>query len=105
MVTNNADRRLSFGAKIVTGHISISYLLFWRKYIGKQHADHLIESIIKYYAVYVGCTGVLYCDIKLDCNHDYPRIFDLSMPKYLPNVLHELQHPYTKISQHEPHKF
>ena len=29
---------------------------FGVKYIGKQHADHLIESIRKYYPVYVDST-------------------------------------------------
>ena len=27
------------------------------------------------------------------------------MPNYVPNALHEFQHPYTKRPQHAPHKW
>ena len=43
---------------------------FWVEYIGKQHADHLIESIRKDYPVDVDWTGGLYYGIKLEWNYD-----------------------------------
>ena len=43
---------------------------FWVEYIGKQHADHLIESIRKDHPVDVDWTSGLYYGIKLDWNYD-----------------------------------
>ena len=78
---------------------------FGVKYIGKQHADHLKESIIKCYPVDVYWTGGLYCVIKLDCKYSQQIIIDLSIPKYVSNALNEFQHPYPKVPQHAPHKW
>ena len=78
---------------------------FGVKYIGKQYSYHLIVSIRKCYPVDADWNIGLYCGIKIDWKFDQPRSVDLSMPKYLPNALHEFQHPYPKIPQHVPHKW
>ena len=75
------------------------------KYIGVQHAGHLIESIRKYYLVDIDCNGAMYCCIKLGWKYSHPRSFDLSMSKYVPKILHEFQHSYTKRLQHALHKW
>ena len=52
---------------------------FGVKYVGKKHADHLLEAIQKHYTCAVDWTGDLYCGIKLDWNYDGPeRYVDLS---------------------------
>ena len=78
---------------------------FGDKYIGKQHAYHLIESIIKYYPVDFDWAGGLYFEIKLDWNYYQPRSIDLFMPKYIPSTLHKFQKQYPKIPHNVPHKW
>ena len=57
-------------------HVSrpISFTLvvndFGIKYVGQDHAEHLINTIKNYYNVKMGWTGGLYCGIKLECNYD-----------------------------------
>ena len=77
---------------------------FGVKYIGKKHADNLIEPIRKYISVDVDCTGGLYCGIKLEWNYYQKKSVDLSISKFFPNNLHEFQQPHPKIPQHAPHK-
>jgi endonuclease I len=49
------------------------------KYVGKEHADHLLQALKQYYEVTEDWTGALYCGIKLEWNYDN-KIVDLSMP-------------------------
>ena len=48
--------------------IDISFGSGWLgfKYIGKQHAEHLITCIQKYYPVSVDWNGVIYCGVSLN---------------------------------------
>jgi hypothetical protein len=52
------------------------------KYVGKKHADHLLNVIKKHYQCSVDWAGDLYCGINLDWHYDTPvRHVDISMPK------------------------
>jgi hypothetical protein len=74
------------------------------KYVGKQHADHIRNALLKTYelttdwsrAVYSGMT------LKLDYKH---RICDISMPGYVSNVLSKFQHDAPKHRQHTPSRY
>ena len=58
------------------------------KYVGKKHANHLLNAIQKHYKCAVDWEGDLYCGIKLYWHYDGPeRYVDLSMPKYIPKLL------------------
>jgi hypothetical protein len=75
---------------------------FGIKYVGKQHAQHLIDSLLEDYKITEDWTGSLYCGIQLDW--DYAKgIVDLSMPKYVPEALHKFQHPAPYRPEHAPH--
>ena len=63
---------------------------FGVKYVGKEHANHLIPAIREFYPVAEDWNGILYWGIKL--KWDYQKwTFDSSMPKYVATSLHKYQ--------------
>ncbi|KAL7479933.1 hypothetical protein ACHAW6_007838 [Cyclotella cf. meneghiniana] len=87
-------------------HISrpISFTLvvddFGIKYIGKEHANHLLNALKEHYTLDIDWEGKLYCGISL--NWDYQkRTVDISMPGYIKKLLQRFQHECSK-PQHSP---
>ena len=76
---------------------------FGVKYIGKEHADHLIQCLRNHYQeVKIDWAGKRFCGIHL--NWDYTnRTCNLSMPGYVEQVLHKFQHPTPKKLQDSPY--
>jgi len=89
-------------------HVSrpISFTLvvddFGIKYVGEEHAKHLIWVLEENYTMDVDWTGGLYCGIKLEWNYK-KKILDISMPSYVKNKLTEYEHIKPKRPQHCPH--
>ena len=74
------------------------------KYVCKEHADHLISSIGKFYPVSEDWTGSFYCGITL--KWDYQKwTVDSSMPGYVTTALYKYQHKIAQRQQHSPHKW
>jgi hypothetical protein len=72
---------------------------FGVKYVGRAHANHLLNTLKKYYEVTEDWEGNLYCGISL--NWDYKnKTIDLSMPGYIDNALHKFQHKPPDRLQH-----
>ena len=73
---------------------------FGVKYIGEEHAQHLLQTRQKYYQCLVEKEGERYC--RLTIKWDYPgKKVHLSMPAYIENALKRFQHPprsYHKIN-------
>ena len=76
---------------------------FGIKYIGKEHADHLIQCLRNHYQeVEIDWAGKHFCGIHL--NWDYTNCMcDLSMPSYVEQALHKFQHPTPKKLQDSPY--
>jgi hypothetical protein len=71
-------------------------------YMGKQHAEHLINVIENDYEFTKDWTGTLYCGITIQW--DYRKLTArLSMPGYIPAALHKYRHPAHTSPQHAPH--
>ena len=49
-------------------------------------------------------TGAHYCGLSLQWNYNNGFV-DISMPGYIPKLLHKLQHKITKYPQFSPHKW
>jgi hypothetical protein len=64
---------------------------FGVKYVGKQHADHLIKCLKETYKLSEDWTGSLYCGITLDWNYKNGYV-DISMPGYIKKKLQEYGH-------------
>jgi len=66
-----------------TSPVQFSLLVddFGIKYVGRENAEHLIQSLQQHYKLVVDEKGTLYCSIKLDW--DYKKhTLDMSMPGY-----------------------
>eukprot|EP00804_Cyclotella_cryptica_P015310 CCRYP_005417-RA/>CCRYP_005417-RA protein AED:0.07 eAED:0.07 QI:0/-1/0/1/-1/1/1/0/1190 len=89
----------------VTRPISFTLVVddFGVKYVGQEHADHLISVLKENYTMSIDWDGQLYCGIQLDWDYDL-RTLDISMPRYIDNVLQRFQHPIPSSPQNAPYK-
>jgi hypothetical protein len=76
---------------------------FGIQYTGKEHADHLLEALLRdYEAVTMDWVGSLFCGITLDWNYE-ERHVTLSMPGYVQAALEEFKHPVPAPIEHQPY--
>ena len=89
--------------KHVSRPISFTLIVddFGVKYVGKQHADHLLAAIKEDYTVSVDWKGELYCGISLAWNYEKGYV-DICMPDYVNKQLTRYNHPSPKRRQNTP---
>jgi hypothetical protein len=75
---------------------------FGVKYVGKEHATHLIDCIKEKYGVTEDWMGDLYCGIKLKWDY-VAQTLDISMPGYIKKLLQKYKHRMPKHQQHCPY--
>jgi hypothetical protein len=87
-----------------THPISFSLVVddFGVKYVGREHAEHLMTCIKKKYNISSDWNGTAYCVLTLDWDYK-DRTVDLSMPGYIKATLHKYQHPAPARPEHSPH--
>jgi hypothetical protein len=71
------------------------------KYVGREHAEHLMACIKKNYSISSDRNGTAYCGLTLDWNYQDHTV-DLSMPGYIKAALHKYQHPAPARPEHSP---
>jgi hypothetical protein len=69
------------------------------KYVGKQHAEHLPNALLRTYELATDWTTTVYSGRTLKWDYN-TRTCDISMPGYISNVLSKLQHDSPKHSHH-----
>jgi hypothetical protein len=86
-----------------TRPISFSLVVddFAVKYVGKQHADHLRNALLKTYELTTDWAATVYSGMTLKWDYKN-RTCDISMPGYVSNVLSKFQHDAPKHPQHTP---
>jgi hypothetical protein len=74
---------------------------FGVRYVGDQHAHHLITALEHLYTVSSNWTGSLYCGLTLDWDYTN-RTVDLSMPDYIATALHNfsIRHHHAANTHH-----
>jgi hypothetical protein len=77
---------------------------FGVKYVGKAHAQHLIDTLSSFYELTVDWEATKYCGITLEWDY-INRTVDLSMPNYVADALHHFQNVAPKQSTHAPSKW
>eukprot|EP00956_Cyclotella_meneghiniana_P014503 scaffold21710_cov36-Cyclotella_meneghiniana.AAC.1 len=87
----------------VTRPISFTLVVddFGVKYVGKEHAQHLVDTLKKYYKLAEDWAGDLYCGITLDWDYDN-RTLDISLPGYIKKVLLRFEHKKPSKPQNCP---
>jgi hypothetical protein len=83
-----------------TRPISFSIVVddFGVKYVGREHAEHLMACMKKIYNISIDWNGTVYYGLTLewDCKK---RTVDLSLPGYIKAALHKYQHIYGAKTQ------
>jgi hypothetical protein len=72
------------------------------KYLGKEHADHLIQCVKEMYKLTEDRTCDLYCSIKLAWDYK-ARALDILMPGYLKKLLQKYKNQVPPKPQHCPY--
>ena len=75
---------------------------FGVKYVGKEHADHLISVLEEHYVVEKDWLGKKYCGITIDWDYNRRKVH-LSMPGYCSEALTRFRHEAGKIMD-QPHQ-
>ena len=76
---------------------------FGLKYVGKEHADHLIKFIKGNYDITEDWEGKRYLGLTFDWNYN-TRSVHLSMPDYIPDTLKRFKRENPKIWKGSPHQ-
>jgi hypothetical protein len=72
------------------------------KYVGKQHADHLRDALLRSYELTTDWEGKVYSGMTLKWDYKNRTCCDISMHGYVANVLRKFQHETPKHPQHTP---
>jgi hypothetical protein len=72
--------------------------------VGKQHAEHLRNELLRTYELTTDWTATVYSVMTLKWDYTH-RICDISMHGYVINVLSKFQHDAPKHPQHTPPKY
>jgi hypothetical protein len=72
--------------------------------LGKQHADHLWNALLRPYELTTDWTTTVYSGMTLKWDYD-KRTCNISMPGYVSNVLSKFQHDSPKHPQHTPSRY
>jgi hypothetical protein len=88
----------------ITQPISFTLVVnhFGVKYIGKEHAMHLISILKQHYEISEDWTGSKYIGITFDWDYHNRRVH-LSMPGYIAKVLQRSGHKHPQRLQNLPH--
>jgi hypothetical protein len=74
------------------------------KYVGKQHAEHLRDALVRTYELTTDWTATVYSGMTLKWDYRN-RTCDISMPGYVLNVLSKFQHDAPKHPQNTPSRY
>jgi hypothetical protein len=74
------------------------------KYVGKHHAEHLRNALLRTYELTTYWTATVYSGMTLKLDYDTITC-DISMPGYVSNVLSKFQHDSPKNPQHTPSRY
>jgi hypothetical protein len=77
---------------------------FGIKYVGREHAKHLVTTLQKFYSITTDWTGSEYCGLSLLWDYE-ARTVDLSMPGYIQKALSCFQHTPPTRAQHSLYKW
>jgi hypothetical protein len=75
---------------------------FGVKYIGEEHAQHLLQTVQKYYKCSTEWEGERYCGLTIKWDYVGQKVH-LSMPTYVENALKHFKHPPPIMPQDQPH--
>jgi hypothetical protein len=87
-----------------TRPISFSLIVddFGVKYVGKENAQHLLDTVRQYYKRSCDWERERYCGLTIKWDYDGQKVH-LLMPGYLPKALTRFKHPIPTTPQDQPY--
>jgi len=64
---------------------------FGIKYVGREHAEHLLATLEEHYTISMDWTGSTYLGLMLDWDY-HNHTVNISMPDYVKKALQRFQH-------------
>ena len=77
---------------------------FGIQYHTQADAQHLIDTLKRYYTITIDWSGTSYCGLNIEWNYK-ERFVDISMPGYIKKLITRIKHPPPKKPVHAPHKW
>ena len=77
---------------------------FGVKYVGTEHAEHLMSILSQHYEVESNWMGKKYIGLPIDWKYAHRKVHIL-MPKYATKALQRLQHPTPTKPQNAPYQY
>jgi hypothetical protein len=74
------------------------------RYVGKQHADHLRNALLKTYELATDWAATVYSVMTLEWDYKH-KTCDISMPGYISKMFSKFQHHAPKNPQHTPSRY
>jgi hypothetical protein len=75
---------------------------FSMKYVGREHAEHLLQVLNMHYKFLQDWDGKKYLNIDIDCDYKQRKVHVL-MLEYVPEALMQFQHKAPSMPQHQPY--
>ncbi|KAL7551824.1 hypothetical protein ACHAWF_015016 [Thalassiosira exigua] len=76
---------------------------FGVKYVGREHAEHLVGVVKEHYDLTEDWEGKRYLGLTLDWDYSQKKVH-LSMPDYIPDALKRFNHKRPAKAQNSPHQ-
>ncbi len=76
---------------------------FGEKFIGEEHAQHLLQMVQKHYTCLFKKEGERYCGLTIMWDYVSKKVH-LSIPSYVEKALKHFQHPPPIVLQDQPHQ-
>ena len=76
---------------------------FGVKFFNKSDADHLLSSLQQNYEYTVDWSGEIFCGLTIVWNYN-KEYADISMPKYIPEILSRFKYKQPSKLQFSPHQ-
>ncbi len=75
---------------------------FGMKYIGQEHAKHLLQALNMHYKCLQDWDGKKYLSVDIDWVYEHRKVH-VSILEYVPKALMQLQHKAPSMPQHQPY--
>ena len=74
------------------------------KYKSNEDLEHFLQTLKQHYKYHIDKTGTNYLGLTMHWNYKQGFV-DVSMPKYIPNLLKRLKYKPSKKQEFSPHEY
>ncbi len=102
MSTDTSKARLLWNRALRPISFTLCIDNFGMKYIGQEHAEHLLQALNMHYKCLQDWGSKKYLSMDIDWDYEHRKVH-VSMLEYVPKALIQFQHKAPSIPQHQPY--